>query len=308
MHECTAVDWHDSDIKVNVVKLKDINGNIPSMVNLIKNMNNLTLLELHNISVNVLNPDEKQQLTDALSSLKSLVSLDLYAVHDTVLSDIFLSHLPQSTQQLNVRKIIPSHRYQLPLEVSLQHLYIENSLSGVEQLFTSRFPQLESLTIMSSFKWSEKDIRSLHSAVREERMPCLEEFCIRFGNLGKHGKYLLDIIRRPTVTAVDLMDTGLTMKDGQLLLGALRGGTLTNIELLNLLHNSGIHSIIPEILSECKEWSIDIYCSQTSPGKMLGCLSYITTTLYSAILEISKYLWESVVNILNRAMTNVKEF
>ena len=251
-----------SDIKPNALILEEIKESLAPITQLIENTQNLTILELHKISASHFKLEECKQLADSLSTSRSLVSLFLDTVDGLNLVRTILSNLSSSTRRLAIRRVTESDMYKLPPEVSLQCLYIEDSISGVAQMFTSNCPNLETLSIMSRFKWTSKDIKSFHSAVTDGRLPLLKHLCIRFGNLGNHGKYLVDIIRQPSVKTVDLMDTSLTHKDGRIILAALEDGIFTNIQSLNLLHNQGINTLVPELISVCNKWQIDVQCNQ----------------------------------------------
>ena len=99
--------------------------------------------------------------------------LDLSLVHS------ILGKLPSTLKRLCVRGVTQSDAYQFPSQVNLKSLYFEDSLTGVAQLFTVTFPQLMTISIMSRFQWSENDIRSLHEAVIEGRLPRLQHLSVK---------------------------------------------------------------------------------------------------------------------------------
>ena len=253
-----SVSIRPSIMPTNALKLEELSEIALSIIQIIKNMNNLSIVEIQEIVSSVMKAEECRNFAEVLSTKNSIVSLLLDAIDDTSLCSAILNNLPMSTRRLTVLSIPPSKTYQFPSQVNLQCLYIDSNLSGVALFFTSDFPQLKTLSIMSRFEWDEKDISSLHSAVTKRRMPSLQHLCIRFGSLANYGKYILEIIQQATVQTVDLMDTSLTKEDGQILLAAIKGGTLTNIQLLNLLQNPGINELVPEVVSVSTRFAIGI--------------------------------------------------
>ena len=147
-------------------------------------------------------------------------------------------------------------------------------------LFSENFPELRILSIMSHFKWSTRDIESLHKAVTEGRMPSLQHLCIRFGNLHNHGKYLVGIMDRPfLLETVDLMDTHLSKRDGQLILAALKADSLPNIKSLNLLENSGLNSLVPDFQKLSVKLNMDIQCTNSSQSSKSSCFLAVNMAL-----------------------------
>ena len=269
-----------SHIAPNALSLEQIQGSLYPIINVVQSMKNLTVLELHNVSASALNPQECLTFAEALSSSSSVLSLFLDQVDDAALCSAIISLLPTSTRRLAIREVARSKTYHFPQSGSLQCLYIEESLSGVTHLFAAEFPELRTLSIMSRFKWTVKDIQALHEAVTNGRMPSLQHLCIRFCNLSNHGKYLIDIMQRPILLeTVDLMDTSLSKKDGQLLLAALENDNLPNVNSLNLLHNPAINSLVPELLKIGDKLGMDIQCTRTSHTSASSCFLALNVAL-----------------------------
>ena len=173
-----------------------------------------------------------------------------------------LAKLPSTLERLSVRGVTESDAYQFPSQVNLKCLYIEDSLIGVNKLFnTTKFPCLRTLSIMSRFQWSENDIKSFHTAVIEGGMPRLQHLCIRFGDLGGYGAYLVGIMKRTSLKTVDFTDTSLTEADGKVLLKALQGGSLGHIQSLTLLQNPELVPLVEELESVCERQHIDLQCT-----------------------------------------------
>ena len=276
-----SIDIRPSHIASNALSLEQIQGSLIPIVNVVRSMKNLTVLELHNISASVLNPQECLTFAEALSSSSTVLSLFLDQVDDVALCSDILTLLPASTRRLAIREVARTKTYHFPQSVNLQCLYIEKSLSGVTHLFAAAFPELRTLSIMSRFKWTVKDIQALHEAVTKGRMPSLQHLCIRFCNLSNHGKYLIDVMERPFLETVDLMDTSLSKRDGQLLLAALENDSLPNIQSLNLLHNPAINSLVPDILKIGSQLGMDIQCTRTSQANRSGCFLALNVALKS---------------------------
>ena len=273
------LDVRPSKVAPNALSLEQIQGSLIPIINMVQSMKNLTILELHNISSSALNPQECLTLAEALCSSSSVLSFFLNQVEDSALCNYIMNHLPASTRRLVIREVARSKTYHFPQSVSLQCLYIEESLSGVTHLFAADFPELRTLSIMSRFKWTMKDIQALHEAVTEGRMPSLQHLCIRFCILSNHGKYLIDIMEKPFLETVDLMDTSLSKRDGQLILAALENDNLPNIHSLNLLYNPAINSLVADILKISDKLGIDIQCARTSHTSRSSCLLAMSVAL-----------------------------
>ena len=276
-----SLDVRPSHVAPNAVSLEQIQGSLIPIINMVQSMKNLTVIELHNISSSALNPQECLTFAEALSSSSSVLSVFLNQVDDAALCSNIMNLLPASTRRLAIREVARSKTYHFPQSVNLQCLYIEESLSGVTHLFAADFPALRTLSIMSRFKWRVKDIHALHEAITEGRMPSLQHLCIRFCILSNYGKYLMDIMEKPILETVDLMDTSLSKKDGQLLLAALENDNLPNIHSLNLLENPAINSLVSDILKIGDKLGMDIQCARTSNISRSSCLLAMNVALKS---------------------------
>ena len=282
-----------------------INSNFQPAINQMEKMQSLILMELHNIEDKALSSDESERLAKALCST-SLVCLVLDNIEDITLCTHLLGNLPSSLLRLTVLHSNLSGTYKLPPEVNLQSLHVEDpqppeifssakfphlkritglkwkrqDVPGVSGIFSStKFPNLKRITI-TGLKWKRRDIRSLVAAVREERLPSLKHLCIRFGNLSKKGKKILEITRTCQLESLDLMDTNLTKKDGQILLNQLCGN-LPSIVSLNLLHNSGLNSLVLEFKDVARRYQFDIQCAEKRDGMpKVGLLHKLSTRTY----------------------------
>ena len=218
------------------------------------------LIELHDIGEKALNTDDSQSLAQALSSTGSL-SLVLDGIKDVILCTGLLENLPSSLLKLTMVHSTLSKTYQLPPEVNLQSLHV-GGVPGVSGIFSStNFSHLRRITI-TGLNWKRQDIRSLVSAVREGRLPVLKHLYVGFGNMSGKGKEVLEITQTCELQSLDLMDTNLTKKDGRILLIQLEEGNLPAIQSLNLLHNSGLNSLVPRFQAVAAEQQIDIQCAK----------------------------------------------
>ena len=260
-----CINWQSSrqlpDItKARALSVVKINSNFQPAINQMENVQNLILMELRDVEDKALNRDESLRFAKALSST-GLVSLVMDTIQDTTLCTSLLENLPPTLLRLTVLHSTPSKAYQLPREVNLHSLHIEN-VYGVSGIFGSTaFPYLKRITI-TGLKWKKEDIGSLLSAVKNERLPSLKHLCIRFGSLSKRGREILAITRTCQMETLDLMDTNLTKKDGRILLIELEAGNLPSIQSLNLLHNSRLNSLVLRFQAVAKDQQIDIQCDE----------------------------------------------
>ena len=247
--------------KARALSVAKINSAFHPAINQMENMQNLMLMELRDTEDKALDSDYSQRLANALSSTR-LVSLVLDNIQDPSLCTHILQNIPSSLLRLTMVDSTPSKTSQLPSVVNLQSLHIEGIVSGVSSIFSStNFPHLKRITIAGS-EWKRQDIRSLVAATRERRLPSLKHLCIRCGNLSKRGREILEITRTCELESLDLMDTNLTENDGQILLTQLEEGNLPFIQSLNLLHNSGLNSLVQEFREVAKDQQIDIQCAE----------------------------------------------
>ena len=115
---------------------------------------------------------------------------------------------------------------------------------------------------ITGLEWTKQGVRCLVSAVREGRLPSLKHLCIRFGNMSGRGQKILEITQICKLQTLDLMDTNLTKRDGRILLTQLEAGNLPSIQSLNLLHNSGLNSLVPRFQAVATDQQIDIQCER----------------------------------------------
>ena len=247
--------------KAKALSAAQIVSNFQPAISQIEKMTSLLLMELHDIADEALDSSESQSLAKALLST-SLVSLVLNNIQDVTLCTRLLENLPPSLLKLTMVDSTLSRMYQLPPVVNLQSLHVQDITPGVSNIFSSTsFPHLKRLQI-SGLKWTRQDIESLVAAVREGRLPVLKHLCIRFGNLSTRGHKILEITRTCQLETLDLMDTNLTKKDGRILLIQLEEGNLPSIQSLNLLHNSGLNSLVPRFQAVAADQQIEIQCEK----------------------------------------------
>ena len=72
----------------------------------------------------------------------------------------------------------------------------------------------------------------------------------------------MEITQTCQLQTLDLMDTNLTKKDGRILLTQLEAGHLLSIQSLNLLHNSGLNSLVQRFQAVATEQQIEIQCAK----------------------------------------------
>ena len=246
--------------RAKALSIAKIDSNFQPAINQMENMQNLMLMELRDVEDKALNRDDSQRLANALSST-SLVCLVLDNIEDITLCTHLLGNLPSSLLRLTMLHSNLSKTYQLPRVVNLQSLHAED-VPGVSGIFSStKFPHLKRITI-TGLKWTRQDIRSLVAAVREGRLSVLKHLCIRFGNISKRGREILEITRTCELESLDLMDTNFTEKDGRILLTQLEDGNLPSLLSLNLLHNSGLNSLVARFREVAKDQQIDIQCAE----------------------------------------------
>ena len=251
---------HPDITKAEALSAAKIDNNFESAINQMKNMRSLKQMELRDIEEKALANDNSKRLAEALS-FTSLVSLVLDSIEDPTLCTHILKNLPSSLLKFTMLHSNLSGTYQLPLEVNLQSLHVED-VPAVSGIFSAtNFPHLKRITI-TGLKWKQEDIGSLVAAVREERLPSLQHLCIRFGKLSKKGGEILEITQTCKLQTLDLMDTKLTEKDGRILLTPLKKGDLPAIQSLNLLHNSGINSLVEKFQKVAEDQQIDIHCAK----------------------------------------------
>ena len=226
----------------------------------IEQMKSLVLMELRDIKDQAICSDESERLAKALPST-SLVSLVLDNVHDINLCTRLLENLPSSLLRLTIVDSALNKTYQLPPVVNLRSLHVQDIVSGVFIFSSTSFPNLTRMQI-TGLEWTRQDIRSLVAAVREGRLPVLKHLCIRFGNLSGKGQKILKIAQTCGLQTLDLMDTNLTEKDGRILLTQLEEGNLPFIQSLNLLHNSGLNSLVPRFQAVATDQQIEIQCEK----------------------------------------------
>ena len=247
--------------EAKALTVAEIGSNFQPVITQIEEMKSLMMMELWKIKDKALHSDECQSLAKALSST-SLISLVLDNIQDVTLCTYVLRNLPRSLLRLTMVDSAKSTTYQLPPVVNLQSLHVEDIASGMSSVFKStKFPHLKRIAI-TGLEWKRRDFRNLLLAVRERRLPSLKHLCIRFGNLSKRGGEILEITQTCELQTLDLMDTNLTKKDGLILLTQLEGSNLRFIQCLNLLHNSGLNSLMSRFQAVATDQQIDIQCTE----------------------------------------------
>ena len=245
--------------KAKALSAAQILSDFQPAISQIEKMTNLLLMELHDIENEALGSGESQSLAKALLST-SLVSLVLNNIQDITLCTRLLENLPPSLLRLTIVDSALDRMYQFPPAVNLQSLHVQDITPGVTSIFSSTiFPQLKRLQI-TGLKWTRQDVQSLLTAVRDGRLPALKHLCIRFGNLSGRGQKILEITQTCQLETLDLMDTDQTEKDGRILLTQLEEGNLPSIQSLNLLHNTGLNSLVPRFQAVATDQQIEIQC------------------------------------------------
>ena len=246
----------ESNIRSTALKLEDVTGNLSPCINFIEKLTHLTVVELYRIKTT--DSRKVEQLAVCLQC-RPIASVHMEEV-DTVLSKAVVSKLSRAALRLSLKDIPTTNDYSFPAEVNLKNLYIEESLSGVSQMFQSEFQQLMSISIVSKFTWSVPDLESLQAAVQEGRVPRLQTLVINHGSLRNHIEYILDVMEANTcqISTTDLEDTSLSTRDGELLLAALRQGKLRRVHSLYLSRNADLQPLIPEIAREAERWGSHI--------------------------------------------------
>ena len=246
--------------KAKALSIAKIDSNFRPTINQIHKIKSLILMELCDIEEEALGSDESQRLAKALSST-GLESVVLDGIKDAILCTGILENLSSSLLRLTILHSTFGRAYHLPPVANLQSLHVED-VPGVSGMFSStNFPHLKRITI-TSLKWKQQDIRSLVSAVSDRRLPSPTHLCIRFGSLSKRGREILEITQSCKLQTLDLMDTNLIEKDGRILLTQLEEGNLPSIQSLNLLHNSGLNSLVPRFQTVATDQQIDIQCEK----------------------------------------------
>ena len=235
-------------------------SNFNPVIMQIENIQSLMLMELRDIEDEALSGDESERLAKALSHM-SLVSLVMDSIEDARLCTSLLENLPSSVLRLTVVDSALSKTYKLPPVMNLQSLHVQDIVSGTFVFSSTSFPHLTRMQI-TGLEWTRQDVRSLVTAVREGRLPSLKHLCIRFGNMSGRGHKILEITQICKLQTLDLMGTNLTKKDGRILLTQLEAGNLPAIQSLNLLHNSGLNSLVPRFQAVATDQQIDIQCEK----------------------------------------------
>ncbi len=179
--------------------------------------------------------------------------------------------LPKSVQRFSVSGC-NLRTIELPLEVQLKVLYLEGVVNQKAELFRSHFPALRKLCLLNvlqrnSNPWQPEEIDSLLLAVREGRLPLLEDLVLCCGALQGYGKQLTKIISKSkNLKHVNFMATNLSHTDGQEIMDAMKAGSLTSILSINLLHCPGLSAFSDVLKAECQSRQIDLQISPGSPA------------------------------------------
>ena len=301
INDATCCERIQTNTAFNALTLKEILPNLTAIIQLIKRVKKLTLIEMQGIDASLVSQDYCEELSKALSLARAR-SLTLDGVCGVCLVHPVLAKLPSTLERLSVRGVTESDDYQFPSQVNLKCLYIEDSLIGVSKLFNAtKFPCLRTLSIMSRFKWSENDITSLHTAVIEGGMPRLQHLCIRFGDLGGYGAYLVDIMKRTSMKTVDCTDISLTEADGKVLLKALQGGSLGHIQSLTLLQNPELVPLVEELESVCKRQHIDLQSTNLPSALPFGLKMRLL--YHNIVAKWTAYRSKHIVKIIGIGVT-----
>ena len=294
--------------RAKALSIAKIDSNFRPVINQMENMQNLRLMELRDVEDKAIDSDDSRSLAKAVSTT-NLESFVLDSIQDATLCTHLLGNLSPSLLRLTLLHSNLSGTYQLPPVVNLQSLHMDyihdesgilsstkfshlkritgwkwkrRDVPGVSGIFSSTtFPQLKRITI-TGLKWKRQDIRSLVVAVREGRLPVLKHLCIRFANLSKRGREILEISQTCELQTLDLMDTNLTEKDGRILLMQLEEGNLPSIQSLNLLYNSGLNSLVTRFQFVDTYQQIDIQCAEITKKDTLskvGLLHKVPTSI-----------------------------
>ena len=255
-------EFRESSIRSTALKLEDVTGSLSRSVELIDTIQYLTVVELYRIKQS--EPQYVAKLADCLQC-RPIVSVHLEEL-DIVLSKAVVNKLSPTALRLSLKEIPKTSDYRFPAEVNLRNVYIEESLSGVSQMFESKtkFTQLKSLSIVSKFTWSDRDLASLHAAAIGGRMPLLQFLAINHGSLRNRIKYILDMMEANTcqISTTDLEDTSLSTYDGKLLLAALRQRNIQQGHSLYLSRNVDLQPVMPQIAKEAEQSGVYIHYQQ----------------------------------------------
>ena len=168
-----------------------------------------------------------------------------------------MKNLPQTVERLSAcadsGQSDARGPYWFPEEVRLRVLRLENSCSSVEDLFRqTKFPRLRQLILKDMMtkvnvmretsRWQTKDIRFLFDAILDDRIPELEDLCVRRRCLKGCGRQVVEVLRRKNhLKTIEFVGTRLGFDDGEILLNAIEEGFLYHVRFLNLLMNPGLN-------------------------------------------------------------------
>ena len=239
------------------LKVMGVNACIPEFIPMVtshmKHLQNIYLLELNDI----VHREEDlsstyQEFTRVLYQSPRLVSVELNNI-DPKLTQSLLQNLPLSVRRLSMGTVpnhAPQGTYNLPPEVYLVCLQLQNCLSKVGDLFrNTEFPNLKKLFIKNDchqwegtepLTWSKEDAQSLLDAMRTGRMSALEELNVRGCCLKECSPELIEILKSKSIRSAQLVKAELRIEDGPLFLKNIQDGNLDHMEFLSLLYNDEI--------------------------------------------------------------------
>ena len=108
----------------------------------------------------------------------------------------------------------------------------------------------------------------------------------------------MGVIQGQAMKTVDFTDTGLSRKDGKILLDALKGGSLGHIHSLSLLQNPELAPLAQELMSVCERQHIDLQCSHLSSKSQLGLVKKLLYYSIGTICCSRETIWLMIFGIL----------
>ena len=107
-----------------------------------------------------------------------------------------------------------------------------------------------------TLRWQTKDVQLLFDAILDDRMPQLEDLCIRFRCLTGCGRQLRKVLRHKTLKTIEFVGTRLNFDDGEILLNAIEKGLLDHLRFVNLLMNPGLNPLVEPLRRACNRHDI----------------------------------------------------
>ncbi len=153
------------------------------------------------------------------------------------------------------------------------------------ELFMSYFPCLMKLSFEStSFggKWQKQEIDALLLAVREGRMPRLEDLTLSCGSMQGWGKQLAQIMSESkTLKRMKLDNTDLSTADGQEIIRAIEDDSVQPIEMISLRNCPNISRLSENLQIACKPRNIELRITKPKKpgGNILALIPQLTRSL-----------------------------